>query len=214
MIDASFLKFLIALIVIMNPIGAIPVFLSMTGNQDASEKKRTAGIAATAVAITLVATALMGETLLEMFGIHVPAFRVAGGIIILLMAASMLHAMPSRMHHTPGEATRAEQSESVAIVPIAIPLLAGPGAISTVIVRSDDVSDIQGFLATTAAILFVSGLLWLAMRFAVPVGSFMGKTGANIATRLMGLILAAIAIEFIAAGLKDLFPLLNSASPS
>ena len=214
MIDANFLKFLIALIVIMNPIGAIPIFLSMTENQDASEKKRTAGIAATAVAVTLVATALMGETLLEIFGIHVPAFRVGGGIIILLMAVSMLHAMPSRIHHTPGEATRAEQSESIAIVPIAIPLLAGPGAISTVIVRSDDVGDIQGFLATTTAILFVSGLLWLAMRFAGPVGSFMGKTGANIATRLMGLILAAIAIEFIAAGLKGLFPMLNSASPS
>lgn len=211
MLDADFIKYVIALIVIMNPIGAVPIFLSMTENQRDSEKKRTASIAALAVLITLIVTALLGESLLRVFGIRVPAFQVAGGIVILLMAVSMLHATPSRIQHTPGETERAGLSQNVAIVPIAIPLLAGPGAISTIIVRSEAVSGNLATLLNIGAIVGVTLVLWLAMLFAVPVGKLIGKTGTNIATRLMGLILTAIAVEFVAAGLKGLFPALGNA---
>jgi multiple antibiotic resistance protein len=201
-------KFIVSLLVIANPIGAIPVFLALTEDQTPEQKRHTAKIAPLAVAITLIAAILAGNSLLRFFGIDLSAFRVGGGILILLMAVAMLHAKRSGIHQTSEEADEAEEKDTVAIVPLAIPMLAGPGAISTVILATGKSSGPLYTVSLFAGPIILSLALWLSFRFAAPVGRLLGKTGINIATRLMGLVLAAIAVEFITQGLMEIFPVL------
>ncbi|MGZ4960549.1 MAG: MarC family protein, partial [Methylomonas sp.] len=117
-----------------NPIGAIPTFISLTAPRTSIERQRTAWVCAGAVCLVLLIALLVGEPLLNFFGISLPAFRVAGGILVLLMGISMLRASPDRSRHTPEEQAESYDKESVAVVPLAIPLKSGPGAISTTIV--------------------------------------------------------------------------------
>lgn len=130
----DYLKILIALLVIVDPLGAIPPFIVMGGNLSQGQKVRIARVPSVAVTIVLIASAIIGEALLRFFGITVASFKVGGAILILLMAISMLQAQPVRDKQTPEEAKEAEDKDSIAVVPLAIPLLAGPGAISAVII--------------------------------------------------------------------------------
>lgn len=209
------LKIFAGLVSIVNPIGSVPVFLSLSGDMSDQERNRCARVAATAMAVILTISAVAGDEILHFFGISIESFRVGGGILILLMAISMLHAKTSHMKHTPDEAQEAAIKEDISVVPLAIPLLAGPGAISTVILYSNDAARVAGaahlatFAAVEAVILLVCAISWLFLRLAVPIGSRLGATGINIASRIMGLILAAIAVEFIATGMRGLFPVLS-----
>ena len=199
-------RFLVALIVIINPLGAVPVYLTAAGEQTAAEHGRNARIAAVTVVVTLLVVILAGEQVLAFFAIGLPAFRVGGGIVILLMAIAMLRGGAGRIRHTEEEAEEAHAKETVAVVPIGIPLLAGPGAISTAILASHDSTGWLYTLVLCLGAMLIAPLLWVCLRFAVPIGSRLGRTGVNIATRLMGLVLVAIAVEFIAAGIRELFP--------
>ncbi len=193
------------LFAILNPIGAIPVFLDLTTDQDDSERKRTAMITSIAVALILMLSAWLGDSILAFFGISINAFRVGGGILILLMAVDMMHARPSRAKRTDEEHEEAQDKESVAIVPLAIPLLAGPGAISTVILDAHTLGGVTERIVLTLIIVGMAGTVWLALYLATPISAWLGKTGKNILVRLMGLILMAIAVEFILTGTKAMW---------
>jgi multiple antibiotic resistance protein len=195
-----------ALFVVANPVGSVPIFISLTADQGAHERRRTARIAAVTVAIVLVSSVFAGEPLLQLFGISVPSFRVGGGILILLMAIAMLQARSSRVVRTPEEAEEAATKDEVGAVPLAIPLIAGPGAISTVIIYSHQAADWIDTLALILAGMLVAVSVWIAFRLADPISGLLGKTGINIVTRLLGLVLAAVAVEFITGGLAQLLP--------
>jgi multiple antibiotic resistance protein len=157
------------------------------------------------VFLVLAGAALFGEQLLRVMGASLPAFQVGGGLVLLLMALAMLNAQVGEMRQTPAEARELEEREYSGIVPLAVPLLAGPGAISTTIIAAQ-----QGGIAHAAALIggvvLVCVLLWVMLRLADAISSRMGTTGLNIATRLLGLLLAAIAIQTMADGLRVLFP--------
>ncbi len=193
------------LFAILNPIGAIPVFLDLTTDQDESERKRTAMTTSIAVALILMLSAWLGDSILSFFGISIDAFRVGGGILILLMAVDMMHARPSRAKRTDEEHEEAQDKDSVAIVPLAIPLLAGPGAISTVILDAHTLGGVTERIVLTLIIVGMAGTVWLALYLATPISAWLGKTGKNILVRLMGLILMAIAVEFIVTGTKAMW---------
>src|SRR6266705_3325142 len=128
---AEYVKIFVALLVIVNPIGTMPMFLGLTHKHSVSDKKRVASVS---VAIVLAVSTMVGEHLLGFFGITIASFKVGGAVLILLIALSMMHAAPSGEQQTPEEAKEAEDKESIAVVPLAIPLLSGPGAISTTII--------------------------------------------------------------------------------
>ncbi len=204
----EYLQIAIGVFAILSPFSAIPIFLSLTAGQNIVERKKTAITASIATALTMIISVWLGETILNIFGISIPSFRVAGGILLLLMSINMINAQVSRQKNTPEELEEAiEQTDKgIAIVPLAIPLLAGPGSISTVILYSHQSSGTIHLFIMSFIIAFVVFLIFLALRMAVPLSKTLGTTGINIISRIMGLILAAIAIEFITSGLLKLFP--------
>lgn len=202
----DYAKILMALMVIVNPISAVPLFVSMTASNTVAERNNIARTASISVAVVLVLSALIGEPILALFGITIASFKVGGAILILLMAISMMHASPSREKQTPGEAREAELKDSIAVVPLAIPLLSGPGAISTTIIYATERPTSSHLGALIVCCIIVAFATWLALRLATPVSKWLGETGVNIAIRLMGLLLAAVAVEIFASGLIVLLP--------
>jgi multiple antibiotic resistance protein len=205
---AQYAKLFAGLLAIANPLGVIPLFVSMTANQNTQQRYKTINVVAYGVATILLVALFCGESLLEFFGITIDAFQVGGGILILLMAIAMLHAKTSNIQQTDEEAHESIVKESVAIVPLATPLLAGPGAISTVILAAHKSTGVMHYMIIAGGILLLSLLVWCALRLSPWVAARISATGINIFTRIMGLILTAIAVEFIAAGIKGLFPVL------
>ncbi|AEA59073.1 MULTISPECIES: MarC family protein [Burkholderia] len=203
------LKSFISLLALINPLGAVPFFLSLTASQGDEERRRTVRIAAVSVFFVIVVTTLLGQQIIRFFGISVGSLEVGGGIIMLLMAINMLNAQMGNARSTPEERDEAESKNSVAVVPLAIPLLTGPGSISTVIVYSANAAHWYDRLGLIAIGAVIAGLCFVAMRLAEPIAHWIGRTGINIATRLMGLMLSALAVEFIVDGLKALLPALK-----
>lgn len=209
MLDYSeYLKILVGLLAIVNPVGAIPIFVTLTGDATPSQRRQLARVVAVAVAAILLTALLLGERLLGFFGITIDAFRVAGGILVLLMAISMLHARQSDVRQTDEEADESTNRASVAVVPLAMPLLAGPGAISTVILYGHRGDQVGHYLMIGGAIVAIALTLWAMLTLVPLLSRHITQTGINIFTRVMGLLLAAIAVEFLANGLKGLFPAL------
>lgn len=202
----EYAKIFLALLVIVNPVGAVPLFVSMTADNTKDEKKRIARISSSAVAIVLTVSAVAGQPLLALFGISIASFKVGGAILILLLAISMMHGAQSREKQTPEEAAEAADKERIAVVPLAIPLLSGPGAISTIIIYATARTSPGHLAAIIACGLLVALVTWIALRVATPVSQWLGKTGVNIAMRLMGLLLAAVAVEIFASGIVVLLP--------
>ncbi len=207
MIDWSdYAKYFIGLLAIVNPIGIVPVFVGLTRNLDDRDRNIIALRASVTVGVVLVVALLMGESLLKFFGISLDSFRVAGGILILLMAISMLHGGISPAKQTSEEALDAEEKDNIAVVPLGIPLLAGPGAISTIIIYSQRGHGLTHLVLVLSIALSLALLTWLALRAAPAIADHLGRTGLNIVSRIMGLILAAIGVEFMAGGIKQLLP--------
>lgn len=207
MLDWSeYIKIFVAILVIVNPLGAVPFYISLTTGLTPAQRRKIPNQTSLAIAVVLVVTALIGEILLNFFGISIASFRVGGGILLMLMAVSMMQARQSRSRQTPEEAIEAEDKDNIAVVPLAIPLLAGPGAISTVIIYASLSQHPLHYLFIMVSGIVVAGVIWLALHSAEFIAGFLGTTGINIAMRLMGILLAAIAIEFIASGAVDLLP--------
>ncbi len=205
----EYLKFFAALLAIVNPVGAIPIFINLTEGQGEAERKKTGMMASVSVAVILVVVLFTGESVLDFFGVTVGSFRVGGGILILLMAISMLHARVSRVKQTEEEVNDFSDRETGGVVPLGTPLLAGPGAISTVILYAQRHASGMHYILLLAAIVLLSVLTWLCFRMAPSLARLLGRTGINVFTRIMGLFMAAVGVEFIANGLKELFPLLG-----
>ncbi|MEJ2592530.1 MAG: MarC family protein [Candidatus Thiodiazotropha sp.] len=202
----TWLHSLIGMLVIVNPLLAVPAFTVLTGGEDPVERRATANQAAMTVAVVLTLSVLGGQAVLRFFGVGIPAFQVGGGVLILLMAIAMLHARMSGARHTDEEAAEAQAKEQVGVVPLGIPLLAGPGSISTAIIYAHNGGGWPDLLVLVLEVWLVSALVWLSLRLGDRVAQILGTTGINIATRIMGLILAAIAVGFITNGLKQLLP--------
>ena len=206
----EYLKFFVALVAVVNPVGAIPVFINLTASQGFKARNATGTVAALAVGIILLVVLFTGEAILRFFGISVGSFRVGGGILILLMAIAMLNAKMSNIRQTKEEERDSAERDSVAVVPLATPLLAGPGAISTVILHAQRHDSALHSLYLSLAVVALAAITALLLRLAPLISQWLGKTGINIVTRLMGLVMAAMGVEFIAHGLKQLFPILGT----
>ncbi|HSX38365.1 MAG TPA: MarC family protein [Chlamydiales bacterium] len=207
---SQFINSFIALLVISNPLSALPAVLKITTNQTLVEKRKTGIVTAFAVFIILLVAIWIGKPLLLILGIRLPAFQIAGGIIIFTMAMSMLSAEESPIKQTQEEQKKII-GETGAIVPLAIPIIAGPGAISTLIVRVNAFPGIINMLLLSIASLLVAFVMGFLLYFASDVEKWLGRSRINIINRLGGLILAAIAIQMIANGVGGFFPALCQA---
>jgi multiple antibiotic resistance protein len=199
-------KYLVGIFAILNPLGVIPIYLSMMSDRRPEVMHRTAIKASIAVAVILILAVWVGDGMLTFFGIGIPAFRIAGGLLVLIIAIAMFDARTSPARHTAAEQIEAEAKNDIAVVPLAIPLLAGPGAISLAIVDAHQAANLSGKFAFSLGIVGVAIIVWLVLRLAEPIGERLGTGGLNIATRVMGLILAAMAVQFMAEGMLELFP--------
>lgn len=204
--EKEIITFSVAMLAITNPIGNLAIFAGLTGSKSPEEKKHTALVAGAAILVILLLVTWSGELILEAFGISVPAFETAGGLIIALIGLSMLHAKTSPIHHSPEEKEEAKTKDSVAVVPIAIPIVAGPGAITTIVVAAQKFGTVEDKVAISVVSIAISILLWVCFYFSGPVSRLLGVTGINIVTRIMGIILTAIAFQMLTEGLKALMP--------
>jgi multiple antibiotic resistance protein len=206
----EYLRFAATLTAVLDPFLAVPIFLSVTAERDARARRQLAGAVTLTVFAVLCGAAVFGESLLKFLGASLPAFQAGGGLVLLLMALAMLNAQAGGMRQSSAEVEELESGVYGGVVPLAVPLLAGPGAIGTTIIAAQ-----AGGVAHTSVLIgciaLVCTILWIVLRLADAVGQRMGRTGLNIATRLLGLLLAAIAIETMADGLKVLFPGLTAA---
>ena len=208
--EAWAFKAFLGILSVVNPVGAIPIFMGLSEGAEEGERRKMASIAAGLSTVVLLAAALGGDHILRLFGISLASFEVGGGILLLLMAISMLHARTSHVKHSPEEAEEAEERESVAVVPLGLPILAGPGSISTVILYAQGRSPLE-LAVLSGAILGVGGVVWTSLVLAGPITERLGTTGINVVIRIMGLVLAAVAVEFMAKGLRELLPGLGTA---
>ena len=201
----EYLRFVVTLVAVLDPFLAVPIFLTLTAGSGVEGRKRLINAVVVTVFLVLTGAAVFGEPLLKVIGASLPGFRVGGGLVLLLMALAMLNAEAGKVRQNPEEAEELKSGDLSGVVPLAVPLLAGPGAISTTIIAAQ-----AGGAAHTGLVILcvaaVCALLFVVLRLAERIGSRMGTTGLNIATRLLGLLLTAIAIEMMAHGLRELFP--------
>ncbi len=205
---SQFVNHFIALLVIANPLSALPAVLRVTRNMNLAEKRHTGLVSAFAVGIILLVVTWIGTPLLMILGIGLPSFQVAGGVVLFMMSLSMLNAEESPIKHTPEE-QKERQSDLGAIVPLAIPIIAGPGAISSVIVSVNQFPGILNQVMISISATLVAFVMGLLLYFAADLEKLLGKSGINIINRLGGLILAAISIQTLATGTMGLFPILG-----
>ena len=207
-------KLLVAFLVLSNPFSALSIYLDLTQNHSTKEKRRIARTAALAVFIVIVVFALGGGILLKVLGISVGSFQVGGGILVLLIAISLMNgndnpAKPkidpnSEEHHHEQQVRRNEKA--IAVVPIAIPITIGPGGISTVIIYSSAAKNYSDIALIIISGFLVSLICYLILIVAGRISKRLGTTGLTILNRIMGMMLAAISVEIIVAGLKSIFP--------
>ncbi len=201
----DYLRIFTGLVAIVGPLSTVPLFLNFTEHVQ-SQRKRIARTSAFAVACILAISVVAGARILAIFNISISGFRVAGGILLLTIAFEMLEAKTSRTRRTPEEDEEAMHSSAIGVVPLALPLLAGPGAISTMILFAQQSDGIAHKLILIAIGTVVAGLVWLCFHLAPQIGQRLSQTSMNISSRVMGLILAAMAVEFIIDGIRTLLP--------
>jgi len=202
----EYLRFAATLTAVLDPFLAVPIFLALTASHSPRDRVVLVRVVAVTVFIVLAVSALLGDTILTLVGASLAAFRVGGGLVLLLMALAMLNAQAGGVRQSEAEAAELESGELRGVVPLAIPLLAGPGAISTTIIAAEKGAGVAHLSVILGCIAAVSLLTWVVLRAANAIGDRFGTTGLNIATRLLGLLLAALAIQTMAEGLRELFP--------
>ncbi len=196
----------VLLLVVIDPFGLTPMFSALTAGKPPRERRRTAIKAVAIAAAVLTLFVFTGSLLFDYLGIGLPAFRIAGGVLLFLIAIDMLLVRHSGLTSTTlGERSEAARREEVAVFPLAIPLIAGPGALTTVMLLTRDQSPVTA-LAVLVLAMGVLGIT-LAMFLAAPrVERVLGETGVNVITRLLGILLAALAVQFVLDGLREGLP--------
>ena len=205
----EYTKIFISLFAILDPIGIIPIIIMFTAGMTAAKRAHVGRLASMTVCIILLVALLIGQPMLAFFGISINSFRVAGGILLMLMAIRMLNGNLYGSASSRNELTDGDSTSALAIVPLSTPLLAGPGSISAVIMEAHKASGIEHYLIMGFIIIVLSFTVWLTFLAAPWVENRLGKIGIDVFSRLMGLILAAISMEFIANGARGLFPALG-----
>jgi multiple antibiotic resistance protein len=202
----SFLQFALvtftSVLFIVDPIAVVPTYLVITQGQTVAQRRATAWRACVAAMLLLVTFAAVGRGIFGLLGITMPAFRIAGGLILWLVAMDMLHGNRSTQEGT-AEITEGRAKEDVALTPLAMPMLAGPGAISTVMVLSGQARTPSQTIVVYASILLTALIAWVTLRVGEGLVVRMGQTGIRVMTRIMGLLLAAIAVQFVITGARE-----------
>lgn len=202
---AELVSFMAALFSMANPIGGVAVFAGMTAGRGAAETRRVAWSSALAIAVTLIIVTWTGSFVLSFFGITVDSLRAAGGLIVLIIG---LHMLFNKTEHKQSDAEleEAASSPSIAVVPMAIPIVAGPGTMTTVLVAAQQAPAVLGKAEMSATIIGFSVLCGVLFSFAQPISKWLGESGVGVVTRVMGMILAAIAMGMLSEGLSALLP--------
>jgi multiple antibiotic resistance protein len=205
-------KPLLTLLAVVNPLAIVPFFIHYTQDFSPEQRLRTIWISSTSAFAVIATSALLGLQILAFFGISLASFQVGGGLLLMTSALSMLNAQPAEARSNPDEmqdaAERAAARASIAVVPLTIPLLTGPATMSTVVIYADRAKDLLQLATLVAYGVVIALATALCFLLAQPIARVLGKTGINVMTRLMGLMLAALAVEVMSDGLMKLFPAL------
>ena len=206
------LKPLVALLAIVNPIGAIPFFISFTQSFSREQRLRTIHVAAFSSFVVIAVSAVAGLQIIEFFGISIASFQVGGGTLLLISSLQMLNAQPAeaREEDVSEGNQKIDAGDSIAVVPLTIPLLTGPATISTMVIYAEKTRHWWEIAVLVGYGVVIALAVWIAFSLSGRIARVVGRTGINVMTRLMGLLLAALAVEVMSDGLVKLFPVLAS----
>ncbi len=209
------LKPLIALLAVVNPIGVVPFFLHFTQNFTPEQRRRTIRVSAGSAFVVIAVSALAGLQIIQFFGISLASFQVGGGLLLLISAVQMLNAQPaeSRKEDVSEGSSKVDAGASIAVVPLTIPLLTGPATISTMVIYADKTRHWWQLAVLVGYGVVVALATYAVFSASGRIARALGQTGIDVMTRLMGLVLAALAVELLADGMQKLFPVLASVGP-
>lgn len=205
-ISSLSLQPLVTLLALVNPLSSIPLFIHLTNGFSDAQRKKTIRATSLAVLVVLVVCALLGLRILAFFGISLASFQVAGGVLLIMSALSMLHAEPVKSKTNEEEADYAASQTSIAVIPLAIPMLTGPASMSTMVIFANRTQNWLQMLVLLFFAALVAMSVYASYSMAPHIARLMGRTGINVMTRLMGLVLASMSVEVISEGLKKIFP--------
>jgi multiple antibiotic resistance protein len=202
-------KFIVAMTIMVNPLSSLSIFLQLTGKYPIPHQRHIAKMTMIAITVIMIITLWIGNALLDLLGISIPSFRVAGGLILLLIGFSMLQSRESPISHTHEDDVAAEEKHSIAIVPLALPIIIGPGAMTTLIIAAGDHPQTLSKIWMSLICLSLGLIMGVTMYYGAPVANFVGESVMKVVTRIMGMIIMAIAVGMLANGLAGLFPILQ-----
>ena len=200
----DYLHFSLAMLAVCAPQSAIPIFVNLTEGMGTREKEGVARQAGITVACVLITSAFFGSAILDIFGVSLNSFRIAGGILLISIAFGMMKASEKR--HTKEEQVEAESRDAIGGMPIALPVISGPGGISAIVIATQTDQSWTHMLSVCCAGLTVAIVSWICLRLSDKLAAALGQTGLNIIGRICGMILSALGIEFIYTSLKAMFP--------
>ena len=206
---ADTVKFLVAMLIMMNPLGSLSIFLQLTQRFPKEHQRKTAVKCGIAISVIMVASLWIGAEILDLLGITISSFRFAGGIILLLIGLSMLQSQESPVTYSSEDDEAAERRSSIAVVPLAIPLIIGPGSISTLIIASTDYPAVTHKAWLSVLCLGLAAVMFIILYFGPMIGKWVGESVIKVITRIMGMLIMAIAAGMLANGLTGLIPALR-----